>query len=90
MSKSGRPTRFKATVRQFHDSMLARVQDDGELSEPFEVTNGVKQGCGITPKLFSMMFSASLIDAFQDSDQVTLIAAYSTVYSPKQMPGNEM
>ena len=40
----------------------------GEFSEPFEVTNGVKQGCVLAPTLFSMMFSAMLMDAFQDSD----------------------
>ena len=36
------------------------------LSEPFEVTNGVKPGCVIT--LFRVMLSAMLRDAFQDSD----------------------
>ena len=36
-----------------------------EYSE-FPVTNGVKQGCVMAPTLFSMMFSAMLIDAFQD------------------------
>ena len=30
-------------VRQFHDSMQARVQNDEEFSETVEVTNGVKQ-----------------------------------------------
>ena len=60
--------RFIAMVRQFHDGMQARVQNDGEFSEPFEVTNGVKQGCVLAPTLFSMMFSAMLMDAFQDSD----------------------
>ena len=44
MSKFGCPPRFIAMVRQFHDGMQARVQNDGEFSEPFEVTNGVKQG----------------------------------------------
>ena len=48
--------------------MQARVQNDGEFSEPFEVTNEVKQGCVMAPTLFSMMFSAMLMDAFQDSD----------------------
>ena len=43
---------------------LARVQNDGEFSDPFPVTNGVKQGCVLAPTLFSMMFSA----AFQDGD----------------------
>ena len=55
-------------VRQFHDGMLARVQNDGEFSGPFLVTNGVKQGCVLTSTLFSMMFFAMLTDAFQDGD----------------------
>ena len=55
-------------VRQFHDGILARVQNDGEFSDPFPVTNGVKQGCVLASTLFSMMFSAMLTDAFQDGD----------------------
>ena len=45
-----------------------RIQNDGEYSEPFPVTYGVKQGRVIAPTLFSMMFSAMLTDAFQDVD----------------------
>ena len=36
------PAKFTAMVRQFHDGMLARVQNDGEFSDPFPVINGVK------------------------------------------------
>ena len=68
MAKFGCPTKFIAMVRQFHDSMLARVQNDGEFSYPFPVTNVVKQSCVLVPALFSMMFSAMLIAAFQDGD----------------------
>ena len=68
MAKFGCPPRYLAMVRQFHDGMQARVQNDGEYSEPFPVTNGVKQGCVMAPTLFSMMFSAMLTDAFQDVD----------------------
>ena len=68
IAKFGCPPRFIAMVRQFHDGMRARVQNDGEFSEPFEVTNGVKQVCVMAPTLFSMMFSAMLMDTFQDSD----------------------
>ena len=32
----------------------------------FPMTNEVKQGCVMAPRLFSMMFSAMLTDAFQD------------------------
>ena len=55
-------------VRQFHDGMLARVQNDGVFSDPFPVKFKVKQGCVLTSTLFSMMFSAMLTDAFQDGD----------------------
>ena len=68
MAKFGCPPRFIAVVRQFHDGMQARVQNDGEFSEPFEVTNGVKQGCVLAPTLLRMIVSAMLVDACQDSD----------------------
>ena len=42
MAKFGCPPRFIAVVRQFHDGMQARVQNDGEFSELFEVKNGIK------------------------------------------------
>ena len=64
MAKFGCPAKFIAIVRQFHDGMLARVQND----DSFPVTNGVKQGCVLASTLFSMMFSAMLTDAFQDGD----------------------
>ena len=68
MAKFGCPPTFTEMVRQFHDGMLARVQDEGESSNAFPVTNGVKQGCVLAPTLFSLMFSAMLTDAFQDCD----------------------
>ena len=68
MAKFGCPPRFIAMVRQFHDNMQTRVQNDGEYSEPFPVTNGVKQVCVMAPTLFSMLFSAMLTDAFTHVD----------------------
>ena len=68
MANFGFPPRYIAIVRQFHDGMQARVQNDGEYSEPFPVTNGVNQGCVKGPTFFSMMFSAMLTDVFQDVD----------------------
>ena len=44
MAKFGCPAKFIAMVRQFHDGMLARVQNDGEFSDSFPVTNEVKKG----------------------------------------------
>ena len=68
MAKFGCPSRYIAMVRQFHDGMQARVQNDGEYSEPFLATKGVKQDCVMAPTLFSMIFTAMLTDAFQDVD----------------------
>ena len=51
IAKFGCPPRFIAMVRQFHDGMQAREQNDGEFSEPFKVTNGVKQVCVMAPTL---------------------------------------
>nr|VZI28997.1 unnamed protein product [Spirometra erinaceieuropaei] len=66
MQKFGCPERFTQMVRQLHDSMMARVTDNGAVSEAFAVTNGVKQGCLLAPTLFSLMFSAMLMDAHRD------------------------
>nr|VZI32041.1 unnamed protein product [Spirometra erinaceieuropaei] len=66
MQKFGCPERFTQMVRQLHDGMMARVTDNGAVSEAFAVTNGVKQGCVLAPTLFSLMFSAMLMDAYRD------------------------
>ncbi|BHF70267.1 hypothetical protein SprV_0301331700 [Sparganum proliferum] len=65
MQKFGCPERFIEMVRQLHDGMMARVTDNGTVSEAFAVTNGVKQGCVLAPTLFSLMFSAMLMDAYR-------------------------
>ena len=67
MQKYRCPDKFTTVVRQFHDGMLARVQDNGETSAAFPVMNGVKQGCVLAPILFRLMFFAMLSDAFKDS-----------------------
>ena len=73
MAKFGCPAKFIAIMRQSRDDMLSRVQNYDEFSDPFPMTNRVKQGCVIASTLFSMVFSAMLTDAFQDSDNGTLI-----------------
>ncbi|BHF69132.1 hypothetical protein SprV_0301217400 [Sparganum proliferum] len=46
--------------------MMARVTDNGAVSEAFAVTNGGEQGCVLAPTLFSLMFSAMLTDVYRD------------------------
>ena len=53
----------------FANYMRATVLDNGDTSDLFSVTNGVKQDCVLAPTLFSMVFAAMLHDASQDSDE---------------------
>ena len=48
-------------IRQFRDGMHARVRtDDGEYSEWFDVTQGLWQGCVLSPLLFNVFFAPAI------------------------------
>ena len=55
-------------VRQFYDGKLARDKYDGEVSDPFPVTNEIKRSCVLAPTLFSMTFSVMLADGLLSTD----------------------
>ncbi|VDL98657.1 unnamed protein product [Schistocephalus solidus] len=74
MQKIGCPQRFTHTKLQFHDGETTRVTDNGAVSAAFAATNGVKQGCVLAPTLFSLMFSAILVDACADEHPGSCIA----------------
>jgi hypothetical protein len=67
LRKLGCPEKFVNIIRSFHDGMSARVLDQGSFSEPFTVTNGVRQGCVLAPTLFSLLLAVMLQDAFRHS-----------------------
>ena len=77
MAKYGCPEKFITIVRQFHDGMYGRVQDERESSVAFLVTNGVKQGCVLATTLFFLMFSAMLFSAFSGSYNGSDVRCYS-------------
>nr|VZH99090.1 unnamed protein product [Spirometra erinaceieuropaei] len=74
VQKFGCPERFTQMVRQLHDGMMARVTVNGAVSEAFAVTKGVKHGCVLVPTLFSLMFSAMLMDVYRVERPVIHIA----------------
>ena len=54
--KIGCPPKLLSLVRSFHQNMKGTVQFEGNLSEPFDIRNGFKQGCVLAPTLFGILF----------------------------------
>ena len=60
-------------VRSLYDGMMARVIENGDVSDLFPVTNGVKQGCVLTPTFFSLLFAEMLSAALAKTSAGTTI-----------------
>ena len=80
LKKLGCPEKFVNVVKSLHDSMEARVLDQGSFSATFNVSNanGVKQGCVLAPTLFSIMFAMLIRDAFHETDDAGIYLKYRT------------
>ena len=64
--KLGCPDKFVNIIRQFHDNMTGQVLCGGDISESFDICNGVKQGCVLAPVLFNLFFTCVLNHAIKD------------------------
>ena len=61
LARFGVPPEMVDIVRQFHDGMRACVRlDRGRVSEWFEVSHGLRQGCVLAPLLFNIFFTEVL------------------------------
>ena len=74
LARAGVPSVMIDIIRQFHDGMRARVRmDDGELSEWFEVAQGLRQECVLSPLLFNIFFAAVIevvLQRFSEDDTI--------------------
>ena len=64
--KFGCTEKFTKILKSLREGMLARANIGGEFSEPFPVTNGVRQGCIAGPILFNLFHAAMLSEARKD------------------------
>ena len=84
LKKIGCPPKLLSTIASFHVNMHGTVNFDGEISEPFKIDSGVKQGCVLAPTLFGIFFSLMLTYAFLVQSQMAstctpdMMANYST------------
>ena len=50
----GLSTKIQRLIRDLHTGTCSSVRAYGDVSEPFEVNRGVRQGCILTPALFNL------------------------------------
>lgn len=68
LERLGCPPKFLQMVIQLHENQRSQIRLNGDLSEPFPISNGVKQGCVLAPTLFSIFFSMLLKQATVELD----------------------
>lgn len=60
LERIGCPPKFIKMIQLFHTGMKGQVLVGGSVTEEFDITNGVKQGCVLAPVLFNIFFTSML------------------------------
>lgn len=79
MERLGCPPKFLSMIIQLHENQRGQVRNRNDLSKPFPITNGVKQGCVLAPTLFTIVFSMMLQRTTEDiGDEGGIYIRYRT------------
>ena len=91
LTRIGVPPQMIAVIQQFHDGMRACVRpDDGVCSDWFEVEQGLRQGCVLSPLLFNIFFAAVLTVVLQRvSEEPAILAELVHLKEPPTSMGPE-
>ena len=77
MEHLGCPPKILGMVIKLLEDQHGQIRLDRDLSDPFSISSGVKQGCVLTPTLFSIFFSVMLEQATEDlEDEVSVHVKY--------------
>ena len=61
LSALGIPQLLINLIKAFHEGAAAKVRVEGELSDPFDLKVGLKQGSIFSPLLFNIFFGAAIL-----------------------------
>ena len=91
LTRIGVPSQMIAVIRKFHDGMRACVQsDDGVCSGWFELEQGLRQRCVLSPLLLNIFFTVLLNVVLQIfSGDPTILAELVYLKEPSTSMGPE-
>ena len=67
LQRIGCPPKLLNLIKSFHTNTKGTVSFDGDISDPFDIRSGAKQGCVLAPTLFGIFFSLLLYYSFNSS-----------------------
>lgn len=64
----GIPEELVVLLEDMYSKTLSAVRVDGELTDWFKITVGVRQGCGLSPDLFNLILEAVMSHAMKSTE----------------------